>query len=250
MLFGIVVFTGFGVVEVLLQLFFNDLFRYGNLNHLNELSQHLIACLCALLRDLGLGNLVLHVCFKLINSIELRSKLRELIVNLRKLTLLNSGELHLNGCVLPRVIAAGKRGLESCIFACRQADQGLINTVHHGAGTDLVRQVVCCVNFLTIDFSGDVNGDKIILSCGTLNVLQGTKTLTQSFKSLLFVFCSNLDFVNLNLDTLIVGKLDFRTNGHGDVQLHVCFTVVHRGLALHIKFGLCQRGELILAQCL
>ena len=121
-LFGIVVFTGFGVVEVLLQLFFNNLFRYGNLNHLNELSQHLIACLCALLGDLGLGNLVLHVCLELINGIELRGKLRELVVNLRKFTLLNGGELHLNGCILPRVIAAGKRGLESCIFACRQAD--------------------------------------------------------------------------------------------------------------------------------
>ena len=138
MLLSVVVSLSVRVVEVLLQLVLNNLLRNRNLNHLNELSQHLIACLRTLIGDLSLGNLLLNVFLQFINGVELRGQLGELVVSFGKFTLLHGGKLHLNNSLLTGVIPTRKLGLERCVLTSRQAQQGFINTLKHGARTDLV----------------------------------------------------------------------------------------------------------------
>ncbi len=122
----------------------------------------------------------------------------------------------------------------------RTVGQSLVNAVEHGAGTDLVGQVVCCVYLLAVDFCGDVDGHEVLVSCGALNGLQGAEALTQSVQCLNLVLSGDLYLVNLNLETLVVGQLDFGADGDGDGQLDVCLTVLGGGLGLNVQLGLCQ----------
>ena len=75
----------------------------------------------------------------------------------------------------PACSPPGELGLEGCVLASGQTGQSLVDTVEHGAGTDLVGQVVCCVYLLAVDFCGNVDGHEVLVSCGALNGLQGAE---------------------------------------------------------------------------
>ena len=250
MLLGVVACFSVGVVEVLLELVLDNLLGDGDLDELNELCEDLVACLGALLGNLSFCNLLLDVFLQLVDGVELGSQLCELVVSCGQLALLDCGELDLDGCLLACVLAAGELGLEGCVLASGQAGQSLVDAVEHGAGTDLVGQVVCCVYLLAVDFCGDVDGHEVLVSCGALNGLQGAEALTQSVQCLNLVLSGDLYLVNLNLEALVVGQLDFGADGDGDGQLDVCLTVLGGGLGLNVQLGLCQGGEFVLAQCL
>ena len=125
-LLGVVAGLSVGVVEVLLQLILDNLLGNGDLNQLNELGQDLVACLDALLGNLGLGNLLLDVFLQLFDGVELGSQLCELVVSLGQLALLDSGQLDLDDGFFAGVLAAGELGLEGCVLASGQAGQGLV----------------------------------------------------------------------------------------------------------------------------
>ena len=169
-----------------------------------QLVNEAITCLKCLLRSLGLCGLLLEVFHELIDGIEFGNHLREIVVGLGKLALLDGldGDGHLG--LFTFMLAALEGGGEGDNVARVGLAQRGVLAVEHGARTDFVGNVRDGVNLFTVDGGNQVNGGEVAGLCLALDGLEGSKTTTQSVKLSLNVFIGDLNGVNFNDGVLAV----------------------------------------------
>ena len=114
-----------GVVEVLLELVFDNLLGTGISTSSTSFARTLIACLGALLGNLSFCNLLLDVFLQLVDGVELGSQLCELVVSCGQLTLLDSRELTLMVACSPACSPPESLVSKGCVLASGQAGQSL-----------------------------------------------------------------------------------------------------------------------------
>lgn len=124
-----------------------------------------------------LGSGLLEVFLQLVEGIELRCFGSEVIVELRQLFSLNGVDLDLDLSLLAFVVASFQGAFESGLFAGGQAFEGLIQTVEHGFGAELVAHAFLGVDHFTVDFGGQVDVGVVALGGRTVHTHEGAETL-------------------------------------------------------------------------
>ena len=119
-------------LEVLVDLGLDDAVGHGHVDGLEEVLEHLVAGLDALLVLLGLLGLRRDVGAQLLEGVELGGELGEVVVELGQLADLD--RLHGDGAlgVVALVVATGEQCGELLGLLGRHADEGLVEAVEHG----------------------------------------------------------------------------------------------------------------------
>ena len=167
---------------MLLQLILDDLLGDGDLNQFQRAVRTLSRAWAPSTATLASATCFLMSSFSSSDGVELRKPaVRTRRQPLGQLALLDGGQLDLDDGFLAGVLAAGELGLESCVPRQRTGRSGPRRCPpEHGAGTDLVGQVVSCVHLLAVDLCGDVDGREVLVGGGALDGLQGAEALAQS----------------------------------------------------------------------
>ena len=121
------------------------------------------------------------VLAQLLDRVELRGGLGELVVELGQLLLLDRRELDGDLDVLAGQVAAEQRGGEGLLLAGAQAAQGVVDALEHVARADLVGVAadLAALDGLAVAGRLEVDGDDVAVLGGALDVLEGGEALAQ-----------------------------------------------------------------------
>ena len=108
----LVVFEAVLVLEVTVNFVFNKLLGNGDLDGLEQLVNDLVASLCTLAEGLGTLDLLLEVGLEFLDGVELTCHLREVVVGLRKLALLDGEQRNADDRRLALVVSTEEYGFE------------------------------------------------------------------------------------------------------------------------------------------
>ncbi len=216
-------------LEVLVHLGLDDAVGHGHVDRLEQVLEHLVAGLDALLVLLGLLRLLRDVGAQLLQGVELGGELGEVVVELGQLAHLD--RLHGDGAlgVVALVVAAGQRGGEGRGVARGQAEQRVVHALEHVLAADLVGDVGDRVDLLVADGGGQVDRDEVTVLDGPLDAHEGAEALAQRGESLLDVLVGRLDLVDLDGDALEVGQLDLGAHVGLDGELEVLAVLERHG---------------------
>src|SRR6185312_5474606 len=248
-LLGVVLLAGVSAAlgEVLLDLLGDHGFGNRNGDQLGQLVHDLVAGLDALLDDLGVGGLLGQVLAQFGDGVELGGQLGEIVVGDGEFALLDGldDDLHLGG--LAGVVAAGQLRLEGGVLVGRQAGDGLVEALEHGAGADLVGQVGSGVDLGAVDGRGQVEGDEVVLGDGALDDLQGAETAAQLVQGGVDVGVGGLHGVDLDLEPGVFRQFDLRTDVDLDIEHEVAVGGRRLGDIGDVDLGAGERNDLTLA---
>ena len=138
------------------------------------------------------------------------------VVELRKVLLLDGRDGHGHLSLLTSTVATGKRGGEGGGLANGKASDGLVQAFEHVARTDLVGDARNGVDLVALDHGGQVQHHKVGVGCCAVNTLKGAETLTHDLDALVDLVVAHLEGVNLDGD---VGEF-----GQREVGTHVNFS--------------------------
>jgi hypothetical protein len=193
----------------------------GDVDGLEQVLEHLVAGLDALLVLLALLGLARDVGAQLLEGVELGGELGELVVERGQLTDLDG--LHGDGAlgVLALAVATGQRRGEVLGLAGAHADEGLVHAGQHVAAADLVGDTGDGVDLLAADRRRQVDGDEVAVLDGPLDTDEGAEALLKGGEALGDVVLGRLDDVDLDRDPLEIGELDLGAHvgldGEGEV---------------------------------
>ena len=195
-------------LEVVVHLFVDDAVRDGDVNGRQKRVEHLVTGLDALLEALRALDLGAQVGLQLVERVEGRGQLGELVVELGELALLD--RLDLDGAlgVLALVLATGQRRREGGLLAGLEAGERLVEAFEHRARADLVGDAGDGVDLVAVDRGGQVDGDEVALLGLALDALERAEALTQLGDALFEVGVADLDRVDLDLEGVEGGELD------------------------------------------
>src|SRR6185312_14688470 len=198
-------------------------FRNRNLDELHELVQDQVAGGDALLHDLGLGCVLREGFAQLVHGVEFGSQLGKVVVGLGKLALLDGGDGDLDLCGGTCVLTAGQLGLKGGVFACGQAGDRLVHALEHGAGANLVGQAGGRVDLFTVDRSGQVKGDEVLVGGRALDGLERAEAAAQVIQCLLDVGFAGFGGVNGDFQALVLRQFDARADVDLDLEGQLAF---------------------------
>ena len=168
-------------------------------------------------RDGAVGLLVLRhllaqVGAQLVDGVELRGQLGELVVGRRQLALLDA--VHRDGHLglLAGVLAADEGGGEGGGLTGAQAADRLVEALEHGAGAHLVGGAGDRVDLLAVHGGLEVDGDEVVVGGGAVHADERAEALAEGLEPLLDVLVGHLDGVDGDLVGAQVGELDLRTD--------------------------------------
>ena len=187
-------------LEVVRHLFGDDGLGHRDVELLEEDLEDLVAGLDALLEALGSLDLAAQVGLELVDRVERRRQLGELVVELGQLTDLD--RLDLDGAlgVLALVLTPGERRGERRLLAGLEARQRLVETVEHRARADLVGDTGDGVDLVAVDRGRQVDRDEVALLGLALDRLERAETLAQLGDALVDVGVGDLDRLDLDLE--------------------------------------------------
>ena len=90
------------------------------------------------------------------------------------------------------MLASFQRAFEGGLFAGGQAFEGLIQTVEHGFGAELVAHAFLGIDHFTVDFGGQVDVGVVALGGRAIHTHESAETLTQGFQTVVDVFVGAL----------------------------------------------------------
>ena len=167
-----------------------------------------------LLEALAATEALAHVVGQLIDGVELGGHLRELVVEVGELLLLDlaDGDQHLD--VLADQVATDELGGEGLLVAGGHAGQRLVEAVEHAAATDAVGHAgdLGALDGLAVAGGGEVHDDEVAVGGRALDVDQGGEPLAQRLELLLDVGVAELDVLDLGLETVVRRELDLRAD--------------------------------------
>ena len=152
-----------------------------------------------LLEALAAAEPLAHVVGQLVDGVELRGQLGELVVELGELLLLHLGDGDRDLDVLADQVAAHELGGEDLLVAGGHADQRLVETVEHAAATDLVGHAgdLGALDDLAVLGGLEVDHHEVAVGGRALDVDQGGEALAQRLDLLLDVGVADLDVLDL-----------------------------------------------------
>ena len=190
-------------------------------------------------RVTGLGSLhaervgldvLLDLVLELVERVELRGFLREVVVEFRQFLGLHGVDLDLDEGLFAFVIAAFQRAFERGLLAGRQAFEGFVETVEHGARTDLVADALLGVDGLAVDLRVEVDVDEVAVLGRAVRAHEGGEALAQGLKAVVHVFVGDLGLLDLDRHAVKVRQLEIRAalNGRGELELRVVVRVLRQ----------------------
>ena len=191
--------------------------------------------------DLDLGG---EVGLELVEGVELRGQLGELVVELGQLALLDRGDGHGADGLLALAVTTGERGGEGLGLVGRHADEGLVETVEHVLAADLVGDAGDLVDVLALDLGGQVDRHEVAVLHGALDTLEGAEAGAQVVETLLHGLVLDRGLVDRELDVGEVGQVDLgtRVDLGGEAQV-VTVGGGHRQVG---DLGLAERAHRVL----
>ncbi len=230
-----------------------------DLELLEQALEHGVAGLGGLVQPAGVGQSGGHVVAQLVQRVELRRGLGELVVQLGQLLLLDLGDGDLDVGLLALLRAADQGGGEVGRLAGGQTGDGLVETVEHAAGADLVLQALGgrVRQRLAVLGRDQVDGDDVTGGGGALDHGLGAEPLPQGAQLEVDLLVGDLDRVDrrgqrrevrqveLGAHVDLGGELDqvaVLQLGHLDLGLGQRVQVVLRdGLAVELRQRVVQR---------
>ena len=137
------------------------------------------------------------------------------------------------------MLASFQRAFEGGLFAGGQAFEGLIQTVEHGFGAELVAHAFLGVDHFTVDFGGQVDVGVVALGGRAVHTHEGAETLTQGFQTVVDVFVGDFSLGDLDLHAVDCRQFDVRTalNGGHELQLGLVLSGFRHFLNVDVRLG-------------
>ncbi len=221
---------------------------HGDLEGLQELVEHLVAGLDALLEGLAAAGPLGDVGAQLLQRLELRGLLGEVVVELGQLALLDRGQRDRDLGLLADPVATGQRRGERRRLLGAQTGEGLVEPLDHRRRADLVGDALDRVDLLVVDRAAQVDGDEVALGGRTLDgderAVPGAQLLELLGRSLLDG--GLVDAVDRDGDPGEVGQRDLGT--HIELDREGELVVIGHRHAGDVDLGLAQRRDLVLGQ--
>ena len=213
----------------------------GHLDLLQERLEDGVAGGGRLLEALAAAEALAHVGGQLVDGVELRGHLRELVVELGELLLLDLGDGDLDLDVLADEVAAHELRGEVLVVAGGHAVQRLVEAVEHAAAADLVGHAadLGTLDDLAVLGGHEVEHHEVAVGGRALDVGQRAEALAQVLQLLLDVGVGDGDVLDARLETGEVGDRDLGLDVDlgGELQGLV---VLEAG---HLDLGLRERLE-------
>ena len=226
----------------LVDLRLHDGLRQRHLDLLQQQFERIVTDGLGLVDALDPFDLLGEVGLQLLDGVEFACQLREFVIRLGQLALLDrlDGDRHLR---FPAGVLTGDElGGERLRLTLGQADDRLVEAVDQLAGADLVRQTVGrgFREILAVDGGRQVDGDEVALLSRALHTLEGAEAGAQRLQLGVDVGVVDLDGVDGDLQLTEVGQLDVGAHVHlgGEHQL---LAVLDLG---DLDVGLAQRAHL------
>ena len=183
-----------------------------DLDRLEQLGQDLVPGLRALLELLGALGLRGHVGPQLVDRVELRGQLGELVVQLGQLALLDGQDGDGDLGLLTGAVATGQRRGEGRALVGLDPDQVVVHALEHVAGADLVGDAGDRVNLLPVDGRGQVDRHEVAGPGGAVDTHEAPEALLQLRQVGVDVLLGHLDVVDVDREAREVRHLDGRAN--------------------------------------
>ena len=191
---------------------------------LDAVEEHLedgVAGRGGLLEALASTQPLAQVGVQLVEGVELRGQLGEVVVELGELLLLHLAHRDGDVDLLADQVAADELGLEGLVLAGRHADQRLVEALDHLAAADLVghRAHLGALDDLAVLHGLEIEDDEVAVGGGPLDVAQGGEALAQRVALLGDVVIGELEVLDLGLDALVLGQRDLGAHVDLDGEL-------------------------------
>ncbi len=214
---------------------------HRDLDGRQQVLEDLVTGLDALLLLLGGGGLLGDVGPQLLEGVELRGELGEVVVELGELADLDRADGHGAVGVGALLVATGERGHEVLGLARGHAEQCLVHALEHRRGADLVGHAGHRVDLLATDLGPQVDRDEVAVLDRPVDADEGAEALAQRGEPLLDVLLARLDRVDGDGDAVRLGELDVGTNVGLDGELEVLAVLERHGR--HVDLGLADRAD-------
>ena len=144
------------------------------------------------------------------------------------------------------MLAALQLAVEGGLLAGGQAFEGLVQTVQHGAGAELVAHAFLGVDGLAVDLGVEVDVREVALGSRTVDADQGAEALAQGFEAVVHVLIGDLGLGHVDLQAVEFRQLDVGTTLDGRGELQLGLVLGGFGHFLHVDLRLGHRMDLLL----
>ena len=146
------------------------------------------------------------------------------------------------------MLAGFQRAFEGGLLAGGQAVKGLVQTVEHGVGAELVAHAFLGVDGLAVNLSSQVDVGEVALGGRAVHADQGAEALTQGLEALVDVLILDFRLGDGDLKTVDFRQFDVRTTLDGGGELQLGLVVGGLRNILHVELRLSHRTNLLLIQ--
>ena len=148
-------------LEVIVHLVLDELRRHGNVDLLEQRVDELVTSGRALGEDALLVHTLGEAVAQLTDRVELAGDLRELVISLGQLALLDRCDRHRDLSLLTGVVTADELRTERGVLTSGQRLDGVIDALEQLAGADLVRDALSTVDLGSVDRGDQVELDEV-----------------------------------------------------------------------------------------
>ena len=146
-------------------------------------------------------------------------------------------------------MVSGLQGAFECgLLTGGKAVKGLIQTVEHGVGAQLVADALLGIHRLPIDEGVQIDAGEITLLGGAIHADQGAEALTEVVQTLVDILIADFGLGDLNLHAVQVGQVELGANLHLRGELQLGLVLGRLGNILDINLRLVHGVELLLRQ--
>ena len=180
----------------------------GHLDELEELVDEEVARLGALAERLVAGDLLLEARGELVERVELAGDLREVVVGLGELALLDGGDGDGDLGGLALVVAAEQLRLERGGLARGERVERLVDALEQLAGAELVGDAARGVDLGAVDHGDEVEGHEVAGLGRAVDRDERAEAAAEALELLGDLVVADLDRVDRQLEARVVGQLD------------------------------------------
>ncbi len=208
-------------LEVVVHLVLDELRRNGDLDLLEQHLDELVARGGALREDALLSDALGQALAELGDRVELARDLREVVVGLGELALLDGLDGHGDLGLGAGVVATDESGAEGGVLTGGERLDRVVDALEQLAGTDLVGDALGAVDLGTVDRRDEVELDEVALGGRTVDRDQRAEARAHVVELGVERGVIGLDGVDRHGDAVVGGKLDLGADIHLDVDEQV-----------------------------
>ena len=213
-------------LEVLVHLVLDELRGHGDVDRGDERLDQLVAGGSSLHEHRLLGDALGEAVAQLRDRVELAGHLREVVVGVGQLALLDGGDVHRDLGLLAGVVAADELRAEGRVLAGSQRLDGLVDTLEELARADLVGHAFGAVDLGAVDRGDEVELDEVALGSGTVDRHERAEASAQAVQLGIHSGGVGLDRLDLDGHAGELGEVELGTHVDLDLDLEVAGEVL------------------------